>query len=173
MKVLNLLVGGAAITPRLSNKDRKKTEIAKAGIQDTSTTIDRVTAARMRNATLAEMTRMSKMSTADFRQSLLLQGLSTARFNDHQLQRQLNLQILLMRNLAVELLHADLIPAKTPIIISGTHAGAVGLATKILGPTITASQSPMGISIWWVCDSGCSIDTVHYFDKSIVRELRL
>ncbi|SEA79375.1 hypothetical protein [Alkalimonas amylolytica] len=172
MVTLNVLVGGASITPRLSNKERKKTEVAKASLQDSSLTVNRVTAARMRNATVAEMNRLSKMSIADFRQLLLWQGLSTERFNDRQLQQQLNMQVLLLRNLAVELLNADVVQAQTPIIISGSYAGGVGMVTKILGPTAVASQYPMVTAVWWECNSVCRIETIHYFDKNIVRELK-
>ncbi|MDP4535425.1 hypothetical protein Q3O60_04380 [Alkalimonas collagenimarina] len=172
MATLNVLVGGAAVTPRLSNKERKKAEIAKASLEDSSTTINRVTAARMRNATVAEMNRLLKMSPADFRQQLLWQGFSTARFNDQQLERQLNRQVGLLRNLAIELLAADFIQAQTPIIISGSYAGGVGLVTKVLGPTAVASQYPMATAVWWECNSVCRIETIHYFDRNIIRELK-
>lgn len=54
MATIQLLIGGASLLPGISNRARKQHEIAKASMQDKSVTIDRVLAARIRNALIEE-----------------------------------------------------------------------------------------------------------------------
>ena len=166
MATIQLLIGGTTLFPKVSNKLRRKQEIANASIKDKSVTIDRVLAARMRNATLEEMKRLSNISIPEFRLLLLGQGLSAARYTDQQLQRVVNIEVFHLRKIAVQLLQADFLKSDTSIIIAGTPKGALGLVAKILGPTAVASGMPIGISIWWTYDSSFRIDAIHYSDKN-------
>mgnify|MGYP006166642651 CR=1 FL=1 len=166
MATIQLLIGGVNIAPNITNKLRKKHEIAEASLKDKSVTIDRVLAARMRNATIDEMKRLSKMSMQEFRILLLGQGLSAARFTDQQLQLAVNIEVLNLRNIAVQLLQADFLKSDTPIIISGSPKGALGLVAKVLGPTAVANGMPIGISVWWTYDSSLRVEAIHYSDKN-------
>ena len=166
MATIQLLIGGANILPSVGNKLRKKHEIAEASLKDKSVTIDRVLAARMRNATLDEMKILSQMSMKEFRVLLLGQGISAAGLTDQQLQQAVNIEIFNLRNIAVQLLQADFLKSDTSIIISGTPAGALGLIAKVLGPTTTANGMPIGASVWWTYDSRLRIEAIHYSDKN-------
>lgn len=166
MATIQLLIGGANLLPSVSNKLRKKHEIAEASLTDKSVTIDRVLAARMRNATLDEMKILSQMSMKEFRVLLMGQGISATRFTDQQLQQAVNIEIFNLRNIAIQLLQADFLKSDTPIIISGSPAGALGLVAKVLGPTTVANGMPIGISVWWKYDSRLRIEAIHYSDKN-------
>lgn len=166
MATIQLLIGGTSILPSISNKLQKKQDIAEASLKDKSITIDRVLAARMRNATLDEMKMLSEMSMKEFRTLLLGQGISASRFTDQQLQQAVNIEIFNLRNIAVQLLQADFLKSDTSIIISGTPAGAVGLVAKVLGPTTTANGMPIGASVWWTYDTRLRIEAIHYSDKN-------
>ena len=166
MATIQLLIGGANILPSVGNKLRKKHEIAEASLKDKSVTIDRVLAARMRNATLDEMKILSQMSMKEFRVLLLGQGISAAGLTDQQLQQAVNIEIFNLRNIAVQLLQADFLKSDTPIIISGSPAGALGLVAKVLGPTTVANGMPIGIAVWWKYDSRLRIEAIHYSDKN-------
>lgn len=166
MATIQLLIGGANILPSVGNKLRKKHEIAEASLKDKSVTIDRVLAARMRNATLDEMKILSQMSMKEFRVLLLGQGISAAGLTDQQLQQAVNIEIFNLRNIAVQLLQADFLKSDTSIIISGTPAGALGLIAKVLGPTTTANGMPIGASVWWTYDARLRIEAIHYSDKN-------
>lgn len=165
MATIQLLIGGTTLFPKVSNKLRRKQEIANASIKDKSVTIDRVLAARMRNATLEEMKKLSSIPMQEFRLLLLGQGLNAARFTDAQLREAINTEIFHLRNIAVQLLQADFLKSDTPMFISGSPKGAVGLVAKVLGPTVVASRMPIGISVWWTFDSKFRIEAVHYADK--------
>lgn len=162
MRVVTLLLGGAA--SQVTRKDRKKAEIAKSSHGDNVTNINRLTAARMRNALNKEVIRLESTSVKDFRQLLEFQGQETNHLDDITLTLLLREEIHHLRALTVKLLQQDIIGANTPIIIAGTTKGALGIATKILGPTTVASWSPLGISVWWNCQIGCKIDSIHFYD---------
>ncbi|WP_213996483.1 hypothetical protein [Arsukibacterium sp.] len=166
MATIQLLIGGATLFPSTSNKVRKKQEIAGASVKDNSVTIDRVLAARMRNATIDEMKRLNNISVQEFRVMLLGQGLNPKRFTDRQLERAAEIEALNLRNIAVQLLKADFLKSDMPMIIAGTPKGALGLVAKVLGPTTVASGMPIGISLWWTYDSNFRIEAIHYSDKN-------
>ena len=165
MATIQLLIGGATLFPSTSNKVRRKQQIAGASAKDNSVTIDRVLAARMRNATIFEMKRLSNISMQEFRVLLLGQGLNAARFTDRQLERFVNDEIFNLRRIAIQLLQADFLKSDTPMIIAGTPKGALGLVAKVLGPTTVASGMPIGITVWWTYDSNLRIEAIHYSDK--------
>ena len=120
----------------------------------------------MRNATLDEMKILSQISMKEFRVLLIGQGISATRFTDQQLQQAVNMEILNLRNIAVQLLQADFLKSDTPIIISGSPTGALGLVTKVLGPSTVANGMPIGISVWWTYDTRLRIEAIHYSDKN-------
>ncbi|SEA68943.1 hypothetical protein [Alkalimonas amylolytica] len=163
MRVITLLLGSPSqVTP----KDQKKAEIAKNSQGDNATNINRLTAARMRNALHKEVIRLERTSVQDFRQLLELQGQKTNHLDDLTLTLLLREEIHHLRALTVKLLQQDIISANTPIIIAGTTKGALGIATKILGPTTVASWSPLSINVWWNCQVGCKIDSIHFYNAN-------
>ncbi len=166
MATIQLLIGGATFFPSTSKDVRKKQALAGASIKDNSVTIDRVLAARMRNATVDEMNRLRKISIKEFRTILLGQGLNAARFTDTKLQEDIDNAFFNLRIVAVQLLQADFLKSDTPMIIGGTPKGALGLVAKVLGPTTVASGMPIGISLWWTYDSNFRIEAIHYSDKN-------
>ena len=165
MATIQILIGGTTLFPSTSNEVRKKHAIAAASVKDKSVTIDRVLAARMRNATIDEMNRLRKISMKEFRTLLLGQGLNAARFSDDELRDAVNNEILHLRTIAVQLLQADFLKSDTPMFISGSPKGAVGLVAKVLGPTVVANIMPIGISVWWTLGAKFRIEAIHYSDK--------
>lgn len=166
MATIQLLIGGATLFPSTSNNARKKQQIAGASVKDKTVTIDRVLAARMRNATVDEMNRLRKISVKDFRTILLGQGLNATRFTDTKLQEDIDNTFFNLRIVAVQLLQANFLKSDTPMIIAGTPKGALGLVAKVLGPTTVASGMPIGISLWWTYDSNFRIEAIHYSDNN-------
>ncbi len=164
-----VLVGGSASSIFTAGRTSNKHDIAKRSVKDNSNYIDRVLAARLRLATLSEMERLASITPADFRSMLHMQGYDTARYDDRQLNRYISLEVLKLNKLAHQFLVGDFKNSQTPLIVSGTPAGSLGLAFKVLGPTVMAGFRPLGVSIWWDCSAGCKIDTVHFYDKSNVK----
>ena len=172
MATIQLLIGGATFFPSTSKEVRKKQALAGASIKDNSVTIDRVLAARMRNALMQEVQRLETMSIPDFRQMLSFQGIETAKFKDNAMMIFLQTEASILKSIALKLLRDDLVNAKTPIIISGNVSGAVSLAAKILGPTLVANYSSLSTSIWWECKSDCRIESIHFSDKKMQKVIK-
>lgn len=172
MATIQLLIGGSVLAPTISNKLKKQKDIAEATLKDNSVIIDRVLAARMRDATIKEMQRLARMDMLEFRQLMLWQGWNLTKFSDKELQSFINIETLKLQRLGVSLLQADFLKSETPIIISGNIKGAIGMVVKILGPTFVASRMPIGIAVWWKCDSDCKIETIHYSDKNVSQEIK-
>ncbi|MBZ9611333.1 hypothetical protein [Rheinheimera maricola] len=172
MATIQLLIGGTSLLPSVSNRARKQHEIAKASVQDKSVTIDRVLAARIRNALIEEAQWLETMDVADFRQILEFQGFNTNRFADNSMALYVKSEASLLRGIALKLLRDDLIKAETPIIISGDVSGAIGMVAKILGPTFVANFSSVGVTLWWDCKSDCRIESIHVTDKKMHRVIK-
>ncbi|MAD76340.1 MAG: hypothetical protein CML20_16395 [Rheinheimera sp.] len=166
MATIQLLIGGATLFPSTSKELRKKQAIAGASVKDKSVTIDRVLAARMRNATVDEIKRLSNISMQEFRVMMLGQGINVARYTDGQLREAINNEIFHLRKIAIHLLQADFLKSDTPMIIAGTPKGALGLVAKILGPTTVASGMPIDITVWWTLGLEVRIEALHYSDKN-------
>lgn len=164
---IQLLIGGTSLLPSFNNKTLKKQEIAKASTQDKTITLDRVLTARMRNALIQEAESLETMAVSEFRQILEFQGFNTNRFSDDSMVLFLKTEASLLRGIALRLLRDDLVKAETPIIISGKPTGAVGIVAKILGPTLVASFSSVGATLWWDCKSDCRIESIHFTDKKL------
>lgn len=173
MAIIQLLIGGTALAPSVSNQLKKKKEIAEKSVQDKSVTIDRVLAAKMRDALISEAQILERMSVAEFRKTLALQGFNTTKFSNDRMAVYLRSEISAIKSIALKLLRDDLIQAETPIIISGNVSGAVGIVAKILGPTAVASFDPIGATIWWDCKTDCRIDSIHFSDKKLQKVIKL
>lgn len=172
MATIQLLIGGSALVPTIGNRTLKKYEIAKASTQDKTVTLDRVLAARIRNALMHEVEWLETMPVSDFRKLLAFQGFNTARFSDESMARDLKTEASLLREIAIRLLRDDVIKAETPIIISGNVSGAVGMTAKVLGPTAVAHFSSVGITLWWDCKSDCRIESIHVTDKKLHKVIK-
>ncbi|MDP5143014.1 hypothetical protein ORJ00_09685 [Rheinheimera baltica] len=173
MATIQLLIGGSALVPSASNKLKKKKEIAEKSLQDNSVTIDRILAARMRDALVSEAKILERMGIAEFRNMLKLQGFNTNKFSDVLMAAYLQSEVSAIKSIALRLLRDDLIKAETPIIISGNVSGAVGMVAKILGPTAVAGFSPISTTIWWDCKTDCRIESIHFFDKTLKKVIKL
>lgn len=173
MATIQLLIGGTALVPSVSNRQKKKREIAEKSVQDKSVTIDRVLAARMRDALISEAQILERMSVSEFRQMLKLQGFDTNKFSDDWMAVYLRSEVSAIKSIALKLLRDDLIKAETPIIISGNVSGAVGMVAKILGPTTVASFSLIGATIWWDCKTDCRIESIQFSDKKLQKVIKL
>ena len=172
MSTIHLLIGGSSLVPKAGNRTLKKYEIAKASTKDKTVTLDRVLAARIRNALMLEINGLETMPVSEFRKLLELQGFNTARFADESLARDLKTEAALLRGIALRLLRDDVIKAETPIIISGNMSGAVGMVAKILGPSLVANFSSVGITLWWDCKSDCRIESIHVTDKKLHKVIK-
>jgi hypothetical protein len=164
-----VLVGGSVSSIFTAGSTKNKHDVAKRSVKDNSNYIDRVTAARMRLATLSEMERLANMKLPDFRSQIQMQGFDTARYDDRQLNKYISLEVLKLNKLAHQFLVGDFKNSQTPLLVSGNPVGSLGLAFKVLGPTVMSGFRPIGVSVWWNCSAGCKIDTVHFYDKSNIK----
>ncbi len=153
------------------NANKQKMKIAQESIADNQVTIDRVMAERMRAAVSDAKSILSKMSHEELR--ILFMG------HGHEGLTSLSLDLSKVNGLGqlsaleAQLLGGNITTSGVPIIISGTPAGAYGMAAKILGPSMVAMGRPLGISMEWQCPDFCGIKTVHFSDKHVKRSINL